>query len=556
MNILVVNGSPRGEKSNTKKVSDTFLKGIKEVNNEVQITELNLNKKEIKSCIGCFGCWNNKERACVLKDDMSEMLKLYIEADIIIWSTPLYHHTMTSITKKFIERTLPVSSPLIMHDGEKYTHPSVYDKAERQKHILISTCGFPEFHNFNTIKADFNRITEGQVVEDICCVMGELLSQNGIENIISWYFEAVKQAGIDFAEKGKISAETNNKIKQPLIDIESFIGMANENWDGHDFSDIDPHAGKNESKGKGYKFLSQMRYVFNKNNNLNLKFKLEFEFTDTEENAYFTINSNSIDITSGKSDKPELKIITTTENWMKVSNGEVDGAQAIMDGLYKVEGDMSLLMKMDVLFSGTESPKVEKKKSVGKFYGIKGSSWMGIAFIPWTISWILTGFNTIAATTIPLVISLVVLFLKKRVKAATYFENMSLFHFTALTILNYYNPDLINSYGVYINCFSLALIWGSSVFSNMCLTAEYSIHDEEEELVGNPIFDSTNEILTLFWAVIYTFQGFTLLVLNNHGLGKFSWFMFIIFALAGKFTKFFSKWYPEYLLKGGKVRIN
>lgn len=556
MNILVMNGSPRGNRSNTKKISDYFLKGIKEVNADVNITEYNLNNKEVKACLGCFGCWNNSERACVLKDDMAEMLNTYIEADLIIWSTPLYHHTMTSLTKKFIERTLPVSSPLIMHDGEKYTHPSVYDKAEKQKHMLISTCGFPEYHNFNTIKSDFNRITEGQVVEDICCVMGELLSQNGVENIITWYFNAVKQAGVDFAENGLISTEIREKLKQPLIDIESFIGMANENWDGHDFSDIDPHAGKNTPKGKGYKFLSQMRYVFNKNNNLNLDFKLEFEFTDTKENAFFTINRNSIDINSGTTADPELKIITTTDNWIKVSNGEVDGAQAIMDGLYKVEGDMSLLMKMDVLFSGTESAVVEKKKEKAKFYGIKGSSWMGITFIPWTISWLLLRFDSTIATVVPLLLSLVVLILKKRVRAVSFFDNMSMFHFAALTILNIFKPEIVSSYGAFIHYFSMALIWGTSVFNNSCLTAEYSIHDEEEDLAGNPIFDSTNQILTLFWAIIFAVQGFAMIALNNMGLGKFSMLMLIVLFPADRFTKFFAKWYPEYLLKGGKVRIN
>lgn len=385
--------------------------------------------------------------------------------------------------------------------------------------------------------------------------MGELLSQNGVENIISWYFEAIKQAGTEFAQNGQVSISIREKLKQPLIDINSFVGMANENWDGHDFSDIDPHSAINQPKGKGFKFLSQMKYVFNKNNNLNLSFKLEFEFTDTSENAYFTINNNSIEITSGQAADPELKIITTTENWMRVSNGEVDGAQAIMDGLYKVEGDMSLMMKMDILFAGTESTAVEKKKKKEKFYGIKGSSWMGIAFIPWTISWIALGFNTTIATLLPLIVSLTVLVLKKRVKAVTFFEIMTFINFGALSILNYFKPELINNYGIYINCFSLSLIWGSSVFSNISLTAEYSIHDEEEQLVGNPIFDSTNELLTLFWAILYAFQGFTLITLTNLGLSKFSWIIILLFLIAGKFTKFFAGWYPEYLIKGGRKKF-
>jgi putative sterol carrier protein len=48
-----------------------------------------------------------------------------------------------------------------------------------------------------------------------------------------------------------------------------------------------------------------------------------------------------------------LTIHTPSEVWMAISRGELDGAQAIMQGKYSIEGDLNLLMRFNELFSGT-----------------------------------------------------------------------------------------------------------------------------------------------------------------------------------------------------------
>jgi putative sterol carrier protein len=44
------------------------------------------------------------------------------------------------------------------------------------------------------------------------------------------------------------------------------------------------------------------------------------------------------------------------EVWLKVARGEINRAKALMDGLYHVEGDMSLLLKMGELFRAPSTP--------------------------------------------------------------------------------------------------------------------------------------------------------------------------------------------------------
>ena len=52
----------------------------------------------------------------------------------------------------------------------------------------------------------------------------------------------------------------------------------------------------------------------------------------------------------GEANSPRLTIRSPGEIWLKIARGEINRAKALMDGLYQVEGDMSLLLRMGELF--------------------------------------------------------------------------------------------------------------------------------------------------------------------------------------------------------------
>ena len=83
MKILVINGSPKGKRSNTYKLTSSFINGISETN-EIEYEEIIVKDKNIGTCIGCFGCWNKTPGICVIKDDMKEILDKILWADIIL----------------------------------------------------------------------------------------------------------------------------------------------------------------------------------------------------------------------------------------------------------------------------------------------------------------------------------------------------------------------------------------------------------------------------------------------------------------------------------------
>lgn len=88
MNILVLSGSPKGEKINTYQLTAAFLDGLK-AGEENLVQTVTISKTRIEPCLGCYACWTKTPGKCVIQDDMAELLRHYIETDLISWSFPL-----------------------------------------------------------------------------------------------------------------------------------------------------------------------------------------------------------------------------------------------------------------------------------------------------------------------------------------------------------------------------------------------------------------------------------------------------------------------------------
>lgn len=66
---------------------------------------------------------------------------------------------------------------------------------------------------------------------------------------------------------------------------------------------------------------------------------------------------------SGVVADPTLKINTPANVWLKIARKEMNGAMALMTGKYKASGKITLLMKMDKIFS--RQPTQEEISSKG-----------------------------------------------------------------------------------------------------------------------------------------------------------------------------------------------
>lgn len=101
MKVVAISGSPRIG-GNSDILCDEFLKGAKEKGNE--IAKINLASSNIHPCIACYGCKGDGK--CVIEDDMTKILEILIEADVILLATPVYFYSMDAQMKIMIDRSL------------------------------------------------------------------------------------------------------------------------------------------------------------------------------------------------------------------------------------------------------------------------------------------------------------------------------------------------------------------------------------------------------------------------------------------------------------------
>ena len=103
MKILSLVGSPR-KGSNTDILIDQILKGAKE--NGHSSDKIYLYDKKISPCIDCRKC-KKGELVCPIKDDMQEIYQKMVDADLIIFGTPIYWYGPTGPMKLLIDRMRP-----------------------------------------------------------------------------------------------------------------------------------------------------------------------------------------------------------------------------------------------------------------------------------------------------------------------------------------------------------------------------------------------------------------------------------------------------------------
>jgi multimeric flavodoxin WrbA len=222
-NVLALNGSPRKQNSNTRRLLDPFLEGARQAGAKTET--LYTAKLAIKDCVGCFTCWKRTPGCCIHKDDMPLVLEKIRQADLVVWATPLYHYGMTASMKRLLERTLPLVKPYIVNKGGHYGHPSRY--GEHHANFLISNCGFPEQMHFEALIQQMSQLShENPLIGAITCTTGEVLGYMDF----AWYLEAVERAGREVVEQGKVSAETAAVLVKNLIPLEAFLSVANASW--------------------------------------------------------------------------------------------------------------------------------------------------------------------------------------------------------------------------------------------------------------------------------------------------------------------------------------
>ena len=99
MNVLMINGSPRGN-GNTA----IALREMKNVfaQESLEVTELNVGAKAVRGCIACNKCAELGK--CVFDDAVNEAAPLLAKADGVVVASPVYYASANGNLISFLDR--------------------------------------------------------------------------------------------------------------------------------------------------------------------------------------------------------------------------------------------------------------------------------------------------------------------------------------------------------------------------------------------------------------------------------------------------------------------
>ena len=226
MKVLAINGSPTADEGITGRILGLFLEGMQSAEAEVNLVYL--AKKRIAPCRGCLDiCLFKNPGVCCQKDDMTQLLDIQRNSDLVVYATPVYLDGMTGMMKNFIDRSLPLLQGFLEFRDGHLRHPT--HDGKHRKMAVISTCGLAELDNFDPLIAHFQAIAKNMDMEYIGAVVrpaGVILDLAAPEKLESIY-NAIKSAGHEVIAKGKISPETYKAAADEIMPPEEFMNIAN-----------------------------------------------------------------------------------------------------------------------------------------------------------------------------------------------------------------------------------------------------------------------------------------------------------------------------------------
>ncbi len=114
MKVVAFNGSPRKD-GNTFRLIRTVLDELEKDGIETEL--MHIGARNIRGCIACYKCFENKNRKCaVTKDMLNDCIEKMDAADGVLLGSPTYFANMSADLKALIDRSGMVSRA----NGEMY----------------------------------------------------------------------------------------------------------------------------------------------------------------------------------------------------------------------------------------------------------------------------------------------------------------------------------------------------------------------------------------------------------------------------------------------------
>ncbi len=152
MKIVVLEGSPN-KKGSSNLLAENFIQGAEEAGHKVQIVDA--AHADIHPCTGCVHC--GYEGPCVQKDDIDEIRQKILEADMLVFVTPLYYYGMSAQLKTLIDRFCAFNSSI---------------QRKRMKSALLSAAWNSDGWTFEALELHYKTLVRYLNLKDMGMVLG------------------------------------------------------------------------------------------------------------------------------------------------------------------------------------------------------------------------------------------------------------------------------------------------------------------------------------------------------------------------------------------------
>jgi len=381
--VVAVNGSPHAGRGNTSMMIEMLREPLLEKGFNLEV--INLAEKKIDYCCGCGFCMEKGK--CWIEDDHHAIATELLSAEGIILGSPVYFYHVTAQTKTFLDRSLayghkprPKWKPglavcVSAGSGESQTADylasllRVYGAFAVGKLTAIAT-GPGEFIGEEAVQAraydlacDLARAIKEKrrwPASDLDLryyqFMSGLVKQNK-DSIMKnddkhWRTHGLYRGFENYIQQPTTKPKYNPAARQAWI--KELISQQKKEKKGKKKSSPKPSAAPGPRAAKTcLDLLQMMPQGFNASEADGLEAIYQFEVSGQENfTAHLTISGSKCIYIDGPSESPGIIIKTPADVWMAISKGELDGQQAFMNGQYQVTGDLTLLMKLESLFSG------------------------------------------------------------------------------------------------------------------------------------------------------------------------------------------------------------
>lgn len=386
--VVALNGSPHAGAGNTALLIEMLREPL--AAEGIALETIHLCGSEIEYCIGCAHCL--EKGRCWISDGHAAVAGRLLEADGIILASPVYFYHVTAQMKAFIDRSLALGHKprgswkpglaVSVSAGMGETQVADYLAMMLRPYgafpvgRLTALAAAPgEFLGKDAVEAraaDLGRELARAIREKrrypatewdlrYYQFMGNLVRENRgsimRDDYAHWERLGLYEGFESYVKQKKESVRYDPEVRRAWLK-ETIARHTAERRARKAPAQATAAPGRPADAPAGpppdascRELLRSMPLGFSPAAAGDLSAVFQFEIGGAEQfTAQLRIEGGKCTFRDGPAERPGVVIRSPAEVWLAIARGELDGRSALMAGKYRVEGDLSLLMRLGSLF--------------------------------------------------------------------------------------------------------------------------------------------------------------------------------------------------------------